>query len=86
VFENLSTYEATTQFNGQSTVVWTNETATGVSCCLPHHVKIDGPNRSLMIASIRYLKEFVKSDGGWYFRQRRLMVDWINNRPPARHG
>jgi hypothetical protein len=34
-----------------------------------------------MIASIRYLDQFVKVDGHWYFRQRKLMVDWIDNRP-----
>jgi hypothetical protein len=37
-----------------------------------------------MIASIRYLDQFVKMDGHWYFRQRKLMVDWIDNRPLGR--
>jgi SnoaL-like domain len=81
VFKNLSTYEATTHFNGQSTVTWQRGSATGVSYCLAHHVKVDGPTRSLMIASIRYLDHFVKMDGQWYFKQRKLMVDWIDNRP-----
>lgn len=84
VFENLSGYEATTHFNGQSTVTWTQDAATGVSYCLAHHVKVDGQNRNLMIASIRYLDQFVKMDGHWYFRQRKLMVDWIDNRPLGR--
>jgi hypothetical protein len=69
VLENLRTYEATTHFNGQSTVTWAQDSATGVSYCLAHHVKVDGPRRSLMIASIRYLDHFVKMDGHWYFRQ-----------------
>jgi SnoaL-like domain len=56
VFENLSTYEATTHFNGQSTVTWAQDSATGVSYCLAHHDKVVGPSRSLMIASIRYLE------------------------------
>ena len=81
VFENLSTYEATTHFNGQSTVTWRQDAATGVSYCLAHHVKADRQSRSLMIASIRYLDQFVKMDGHWYFRQRKLTVDWIDNRP-----
>jgi hypothetical protein len=81
VFENLKTYEATTHFNGQSTVTWAQDSATGISYCLAHHVKVDGPHRSLMIASIRYLDQFVKMDGHWYFRQRKLMVDWVDNRP-----
>jgi hypothetical protein len=80
VFENLSTYEATTHFNGQSTITWRRDSATGVSYCLAHHVKVDGNKTALMIASIRYLDLFVKTDGHWYFRQRKLMVDWIDNR------
>ena len=81
VFENLSTYEATTHFNGQSAVTWAQDSATGVSYCLAHHVKVDGPSRSLMTASIQYLDHFVKRDDSWYFRQRKLMVDWVDNRP-----
>lgn len=81
VFENLNAYEATTHFNGQSTVTWSQDSATGVSYCLAHHVKVDGSNRSLMVASIRYLDHFVKIDGRWYFQQRKLMVDWIDSRP-----
>jgi hypothetical protein len=34
-----------------------------------------------MIASIRYLDEFTKRDGDWYFAERRLMVDWTETRP-----
>ena len=79
-FDNLNQYFSTMHFNGQSTVTWEQDAATGVSYCLAHHVKVDGQSRSLMIASIRYLDQFVKMDGHWYFRQRKLMVDWIDNR------
>ena len=81
MFADLNQYQATTHFNGQSTVTWAQNSATGVSYCLAHHVKADGSHRSLMIASIRYLDQFVKMDGHWYFRQRKLMVDWIDTRP-----
>src|SRR5216683_1318918 len=37
--------------------------------------------RTLMIASIRYLDELVKQDGRWLFAERRLMVDWTETRP-----
>ena len=80
VFQNLRTYEATTHFNGQSTVTWSGDTATGVSYCLAHHVRAGGSSRSLMVASIRYLDHFVKLQGRWYFKQRKLVVDWIDNR------
>src|ERR1700752_4984297 len=38
VFEDLRRYEATTHFNGQSTVVLNGAAATGESYCLAHHV------------------------------------------------
>ena len=38
VFENLNRYEATTHFNGQSTIVLDGDRATGESYCLAHHV------------------------------------------------
>src|ERR1700720_129833 len=63
VFENLKMYEATTHFNGQSTVIWGQNSALGISYCLAHHVKVQGSGRSLTVASIRYLDHFVKPDG-----------------------
>jgi hypothetical protein len=33
-----------------------------------------------MVASLRYLDTFVKIDGGWLFAERRLYVDWIEQR------
>jgi len=84
VFDNLNTYRATTHFNGQSTITLDGSRATGESYCLAHHVSVDGSGqRSLMIASIRYLDEFTKQDGEWYFAERRLMVDWTETRPSA---
>ena len=80
VFDNLNQYQATTHFNGQSTIVLDGTEATGVSYCLAHHVSVHGSDRSLMIASLRYLDRFTKIDGAWYFAQRRLLVDWIETR------
>ena len=80
MFEHLKTYEATTHFNGQSTVELDGDHATGESYCLAHHVSAHGSERSLMIASIRYFDKFTKVDGAWYFAQRRLLVDWIEAR------
>jgi hypothetical protein len=33
-----------------------------------------------MIASLRYLDAFVKIDDAWLFAERRLYVDWIEER------
>lgn len=82
VFDNLNAYDVTTHFNGQSTVVLEGDRATGESYCIAHHLSdVDG-QRTLMIASIRYIDEFAKqADGRWLFAQRRLMVDWTETRP-----
>jgi hypothetical protein len=33
-----------------------------------------------MIATLRYLDTFVKVDGTWLFTERRLYVDWLEER------
>jgi len=82
VFDALNAYHATTHFNGQSTVALLGDRATGESYCIAHHLTVAGDeSRTLMIASIRYLDEFVKVDGDWLFAERRLMVDWTETRP-----
>ncbi len=82
VFDDLNRYVATMHFNGQSTVALDGDRATGESYCLAHHLSVaeDG-QRTLMVASIRYLDEFVKQGGQWFFAERRLMVNWIDTRP-----
>jgi ketosteroid isomerase-like protein len=82
VFDDLNQYVATMHFNGQSTILLDGDRATGESYCLAHHLKVgqDG-QRTMMIASIRYLDELVKQDGQWLFAERRLMVNWAETRP-----
>ena len=80
VFEALNQYQATTHFNGQSTIQLEGDRATGESYCIAHHLKVDGDKRTLMLASIRYLDQFVKQDGAWLFAERKLMVDWTETR------
>jgi len=82
VFDNLNTYAVTMHFNGQSTVDLEGNQASGETYCLAHHLTIaeDG-TRTLMIASIRYLDQFVKRDDHWLFAERRLMVNWTDTRP-----
>jgi ketosteroid isomerase-like protein len=82
VFDNLNTYAVTMHFNGQSTIELDGDRATGESYCLAHHLTVaqDG-TRTMMVASIRYLDEFVKQHGQWLFAERRLMVNWTETRP-----
>jgi hypothetical protein len=81
VFAELNKYDATTHFVGQSTIfTLTGERATGQVYCLAHHVTVDGGKRRLMLASLRYLDTYVKGDGAWLFAERRLYVDWLEER------
>ena len=81
VFADLNQYDATTHFVGQSTIfALTGDRATSEAYCLAHHVTIDGGKRRLMLASLRYLDTFVKRDGEWLFAERRLYVDWLEER------
>ena len=61
VFADLSKYDATTTFVGQSTIfTLTSDRAIGEAYCLAHHVTVDGKKRRLMVASLRYNDTFVK--------------------------
>jgi hypothetical protein len=81
VYMNAKDPKATTHFIGQSTIfTLTRDRATGEAYCLAHHVTVDGAKRRLMIASLRYLDTFVKIDNAWLFSERRLCVDWMEER------
>jgi hypothetical protein len=81
VFADLNRYDATTHFVGQSTIfTLTTDHATGEAYCLAHHITVDAGKRRLMLASLRYLDTFVKTDGEWLFAERLLYVDWLEER------
>ena len=81
VFADLNKYDATTHFVGQSTIfTLTTDRATGEAYCLAHHITVDGGKRRLMLASLRYQDKFLKLDGAWFFSERLLYVDWMEER------
>ena len=80
VFDDLNRYEATTHFNGQSTVTIDGNRATGESYTIAHHVYTEDGTRKIMIASLRYLDTFTKIDQSWYFAERNLILDWSETR------
>jgi hypothetical protein len=83
VFLDLNQYEVTTHFNGQSTVTIDGDTATGESYTLAHHLFTTDGERRIMVASLRYLDEFVKQGGSWLFARRELILDWSETRTVA---
>src|SRR3984885_15346860 len=81
VFADLNQYAATMHLLGQSTILTLSDgRGTGETYCLPHHLAVDGANRQLMIAALRYYDTFVKQDEAWLFAERKLYVDWIEER------
>jgi hypothetical protein len=80
VFDDPNRYEATTHFNGQSTVTLDGDRATGESYTIAHYLFTEDGNREIMIASLRHLDTFAKIDGSWYFAERKLPRDWSETR------
>ena len=79
----LNRYQATTHFNGQSTIRLDGDRATGECYCIAHHLTVEGNTRTMMVASIRYLDTYAKQGGFWLFAERKLLVDWTETRPCA---
>jgi len=81
VFDDLNKYAATQHFVGQSTVLTlTAGQATGEAYTMAHHLTVEGGKRRLLIAALRYADTFVKKDGNWLFAERKLYVDWMEER------
>jgi hypothetical protein len=80
VFDDLNRYEVTTHFNGQSTVTIDGNRAKGESYTIAHHLFTEDGERKIMVASLRYLDDFTKIDGRWYFAERTLILDWSETR------
>src|SRR5258707_6431132 len=81
VFADLNKYAATMHFVGQSTILsLTSDRGTGEAYCLAHHLTVDGDKRRLLVAALRYSDIFVKKGGAWLFAERRLYVDWLEER------
>jgi hypothetical protein len=81
VFDDLNKYAATMHFVGQSTILTLRgDRATGETYTLAHHLMVEGAQRRLMVAALRYADAFVKADGAWLFAERRLYVDWLEQR------
>jgi hypothetical protein len=59
VLDNLNSYEATTHFNGQSTISIQGETGTAESHCLAHHVSVAEGKRSMATSGFEKLPTLI---------------------------
>jgi hypothetical protein len=80
VFDNLNSYDTTMHFNGQSILHLHGKNATGITYCIAHHLNIVDGKQKFMIAAIRYHDKLVKQGDKWLFSERKLFVDWIENK------
>jgi SnoaL-like domain len=81
VFAGLNQYVTTMHFVVQSAIfTLKGDRATGEAYCIAHHLAVGGEKRHLMVAYVRYLDTFTKIDGAWFFAERLLDVDWLEER------
>ena len=81
---SMSKYEVTTHFLGQQTVTIEGDVATGETYCMAHHITDDGGRRTDKVMSIRYLDRYRRVGADWKIEERRLAIDWTDDRelPP----
>jgi len=79
--ESLSPFNKTMHFNGQSIIEFKSENeANGVLYCRAYHYNNIENTEKIMVAIIKYKDKFQKIDNEWYFSERKLYVQWIENR------
>jgi hypothetical protein len=82
VFADLNKYAATMHFLGQSTILSLDGSrAIGEVYCIAHHMTVTDASRRVMIAMLRYADTYVKQGGDWLYAERKLYVDWVDERP-----
>jgi hypothetical protein len=81
VVDGLGRYDVTTHFLGQQSVSIDGDRGQGETYCLAHHVYNHNGDRHNRVAAIRYLDAYSQQDDRWQFRERRVVLDWIEYRP-----
>ena len=80
----LAQYQQTTHVVGGQVVELAGSEAGGTTQCLAHHVyQSDAGDDRLLVMAIRYHDRYRKQDGSWRFAERRLRLEWRDDRPLA---
>jgi hypothetical protein len=79
----LGAYRRTFHFVGQQRVDIDGDDATGETYCIAQHLSDRDDGRWNHIMNIRYQDRFRRSAAGRRFAERRLCVDWVEDRPVA---
>lgn len=86
-FRILERYTATTHLVGLPSLEANAGGARGETTCLAHHLYEKDGEARIFVMAIRYRDRFSREADGWRFAERRLVVDWEEDRPfqPAPH-
>jgi ketosteroid isomerase-like protein len=78
----LARYAVTSHVLGQSLIDVDGDVATSETYCMAHHMT-HHPDRSRRdrVLAIRYLDRFCRDGGRWLIEERRLLLDWSDDRP-----
>jgi len=79
----LAVYSSTTHLIGGQVIDHVaGDAAAGTTACLAHHVyEDDEGGRRLTVMAIRYEDRYHRDGGGWRFAERRLRLQWSDDRP-----
>jgi hypothetical protein len=84
-FAGLSRYDVTLHVVANHLVDLDGDAATGETYCLAHHVRTIGEGEAAHLSdhlmAIRYLDDFVRTEEGWRIAQRRLQLEFTEERP-----
>lgn len=82
----LAQYVRTTHVVGGQVLELDGASASGTTVCLAHHVYERDAGRRLLVMAIRYEDGYERRHGLWRFTERRLRLDWQDDRPLAEPG
>lgn len=80
-FSTLKKYDLTYHFNGQNTIQFNENGATGRAYCIAHHVYEKNGRKTILIMGIHYYDTYAYENNQWLFAKRLLIIDWEEERP-----
>jgi uncharacterized protein (TIGR02246 family) len=76
----------TTHLIGAHAVRLQGDEATGETTCIGHHIYERDGERRIEAIGLSYYDRYVRHDGSWKFLERRLVMDWSDDRPLVARG
>lgn len=82
-FKGLKQYDKTFHFNGQNTIKFEGDSATGTAYCLAHQFFVESGKNMLLVMGIHYYDIYIHRNNQWLFASRKLIIDWEDKRQTA---